>query len=309
MSLALLFPGQGSQRCGMLGELPGSAAAQAVLDEARAWLDDHALPANLDDEAVLRDTTATQIALLITGVACARTLGDDYALRPQVVAGHSVGAFAAAVCAGVLTLPEALAAVVLRGELMSAACAHGEWGMAAVIGLPTRAVGRLADRLHTELWVANVNTATQTVLAGSLSALRAAAGAAQAAGAADFTMLDVVVASHCPVQSDTARRMAEHLSRLPRRIPSARYLTNTGGRAVRTADAVLDDLSESVARPVQWYDATRLAPELGVTCAVEVLPGHVLTRLNAVNAPSVLSLSLSDNGFERTSTLVRRMRD
>lgn len=309
MSLALLFPGQGSQHCGMLGELPGSAAARAVLDEALAWLGGHGLPANLDDETVLRDTTATQLALLVTGVACARTLGDDYALRPQVVAGHSVGAFAAAVCAGVLTLPEALAAVALRGNLMSAACAHGDWGMAAVVGLPIRAVGQLADRLHTELWVANVNTATQTVLTGSRAALRDAAGAARAAGATDFTMLDVAVASHCPVQSGTARRMADHLARLPRRVPSARYLTNTGGRAVHTAEAVLDDLAESVARPVQWYDATRLASELGVTCAVEVLPGHVLTRLNAVNAPSVVALSLSDNGFERTSTLVRRMRD
>ncbi|MHA3021948.1 ACP S-malonyltransferase [Mycobacterium sp. BMJ-28] len=309
MSLSFLFPGQGSQRCGMLGELPACSSAQAVLDEALAWVDAHGLPVNLDDAAVLRDTTATQIALLITGVACARALGDDYELRPQVVAGHSVGAFAAAVCAGVLTLPEALAAVRLRGDLMKVACAEGDWGMAAVIGLPTRAVRQLTERLHTEVWVANVNTATQTVLAGSRAALGDAAAAAEIAGAADFEMLDVAVASHCPVQAGTARRMADHLSQLPRRVPSARYLTNIGGRSVRTADAVLDDLAKSVARPVQWYDATRLAPELGVTTAIELLPGHVLTRLNAANAPAMLSLSLSDDGFERTSTLVRRMPD
>ena len=64
------------------------------------------------------------------------------------------------------------------------------------------------------------------------------------------------------------------------------------------AEAILDDLARAVAEPVQWYQATRLMPELGVTCAIEMHPGHVLTRLNTANAPGVLSLSLQDNGIE-----------
>lgn len=154
--------------------------------------------------------------------------------------------------------------------------------------------------------MANVNSATQTVLSGSVSALRDAAAAAEAAGAGDFTVLDVAVASHCPLQSGTADRMKAHLAGLPRRPPATRYLTNVRGRSVRSADEILDDLAEAVAHTVQWYDATRLAPELGVSVAVETQPGHVLTRLNEANAPAVLALSMQDNGIDAVAARASR---
>jgi malonyl CoA-acyl carrier protein transacylase len=123
MSLALLFPGQGAQRPSMLAALPDSPAVRAVLDESRSCLDDLGVDSVLDDAGALRDTTNVQLALLIAGVASARALCDDRRLSPRFVAGHSVGAFAAAVSVGVLTLVEALIAVRLRGELMKDACA------------------------------------------------------------------------------------------------------------------------------------------------------------------------------------------
>ena len=294
MSLAFLFPGQGAQRPNMLHDLPTSPAIGQVIRESQCRLDD------LDTTAALASTVNVQMALLMAGVACARALTADYDLTPQFVAGHSVGAFAAAVTAGVLTLTEALIAVELRGRLMEQACAQGDWGMAAVGGLSTRAAAEIARQVSTNndpVWVANINSASQTVFSGTTTALQTAADAAKRAGALTYERLDVAVASHCPIQEETARHMAAHLATLPRREPTARYLTNTRGRATTSAETVLDDLARAVAHPVQWYDATRLMGELGATVAIETLPGHVLTSLLASAVPSVVAMSLDDGDF------------
>ena len=282
MSLAFLFPGQGSQRPAMLHTLPSGPAVAAVLDESRSQLQRLSLTADIDAAAALLDTTNVQIALVIAGVACTRALTDDHGLTPQFVAGHSVGAFSAAVTAGVLTLAEALAAVALRGHLMEEACADGDWGMAALSGLPTRSACQIAHQVATAddpVWVANINSATQTVFSGTATALQKAADTARIAGAFNYERLNVSVASHCPKQAATAAHLKTHLAGLPHRGPTARYLTNTRGRATTSAETVLDDLAQAVAHTVHWYDATRLMGELGTTCAIETQPGHVLTRL------------------------------
>ena len=214
MSLALLFPGQGSQQPNMLHTLPSSPAVSAVLDESRSELTRLGLTADLDSAASLLDTTNVQIALVIAGVACARALTEDHGLTPQFVAGHSVGAFSAAVTAGVLTLAEALAAVALRGRLMEDACAEGDWGMAALTGLPTRSAYQIADQVTTAddpIWVANINSATQTVFSGTTTALDRAADAARIAGAFNYERVNVSVASHCPKQAGTAAHLKTHL--------------------------------------------------------------------------------------------------
>jgi len=146
--------------------------------------------------------------------------------------------------------------------------------------------------------VANVNSATQTVFSGTTPALDKLADAAKRAGALNYERLDVSVASHCPQQEGTARRLAEHLAGLRRQAPTASYLTNTRGRATTSAMVIVDDLAQSVAHPVQWYDAARLMGELGATCAIETQPGHVLTRLMAAAAPTMAAFSLEDTGFQ-----------
>lgn len=309
MSLAFLFPGQGSQQPGMLHALPASPAVDDVLTEAAGILVDIGVDVDLDTVAALGDTSDIQMALVVAGVACARALIGDYDLRPTFVAGHSAGAFAAAVTAGVLTLREALVAVRLRGDLMREACEGRVWGMGAVTGLPTNVAQRLAEQTATAddpLWVANVNSATQTVLSGTAVALAKAAEAANRLGARSFERLDVPVASHCPLQSGTAEKLTEHFADMPRRTPTARYLTNTRGRGVGTAELILDDLAVAVAHPVQWYDATRLMAELGVTCAVQTTPGRALAQLLAAAVPSVTSIALSDTGFDSASVTIRR---
>jgi malonate decarboxylase epsilon subunit len=94
--------------------------------------------------------------------------------------------------------------------------------------------------------------------------------------------------------------MAAHLAGVPRRPQRVDYLTNTGGRRVRAdSAAVLDDLAQAVARPVQWYDAMRLLPELGATCAIQMPPGHALAALVAGSVPSMYAVALEDDGIER----------
>ncbi len=141
------------------------------------------------------------------------------------------------------------------------------------------------------------------------SALQKAADAARVAGAFNYERLNVPVASHCPKQATTARQLAAHLADLPRRQPTARYLTNTRGRATTSADTVLDDLAQAVAHTVQWYDATRLMGELGATCAVEIQPGHVLTRLLPSAAPTIAAISLQDNGLTAATRRANRLLD
>ncbi|MGP4018741.1 ACP S-malonyltransferase [Saccharopolyspora sp. 5N708] len=305
MSLALLFPGQGSQRPGMLHALPDSPAVRSTLADAG----DHIDLDRLDTEKALRSSTDTQLALLLSGVAAARALTDDHGLSPEFVAGHSVGAFAAAVTAGVLTLPEALTAVRLRGDLMREVCADGRWGMAAIIGLRLPTVRSLTEQVSTHddpLWIANINAQDQIVVSGTSTALRRAEPAVRDAGGGRVQHIDVTVASHCPLQERTAIRLAEHLARLPRRPQRAAYLTNTGGRCVRAdSDAVLDDLGRAVARPVQWHDATRLMSELGATYAVQLPPGDVLSRLLLRTLPQLHADALED-GIHRVLAHSRR---
>lgn len=297
-SLAFLYPGQGSQEPGMLRALPNSHAAQQTIEEAEATL------GGIDDlgsAAALESTTKSQLALLICGVAAARTFAQDYHVSPGFVAGHSVGAFAAAVTAGVLTLPEALIAVRQRGELMGRACASGQWGMAAVIGLRLQAVRNLlaaVDADSDDLWIANLNSADQVVLAGTAAALDMARQAARHAGARSCETLDVHVASHGPVQCGTARALAAHLAGIPARTQTAAYFSNVGARRIRDDPrAVLDDLANSVAHPVRWYDIARVLPEYGVTTAVQMPPGHVLSHLMSAAAPDVAVFSAADDGF------------
>jgi malonate decarboxylase epsilon subunit len=300
--IAFLYPGQGAQQAGMLTTLPDGAATRSTLEEAAELLG----PIDgLDTAESLASTTNAQLALLICGVASTRTLIDDHGVRPDIVAGHSVGAFAAAVGAGVLTFAEAVAAVRLRGDAMAQACASGQWGMAALTGLRLRVVRDLVNADDT-VWVANINAADQVVLGGTVAALDRARQAAERAGARRFEMLDVAVASHGPLQSDAVHVVAQYLSTVPHREQCAAYMTNVGARRIRDDPAaVLDDLATAVAHPVRWLDIMRMLPELGVVATVEMPPGHVLSRLVTATTSTVYAFSVSDVGLASITARLR----
>jgi malonate decarboxylase epsilon subunit len=315
VSTVILFPGQGSQRAGMLQDLPGTPAAEQAHREARAVLKSlEDLPARLDTEEALQSTTNAQLALLVAGVVTARALVDDHGLRADFVAGHSVGAFAAAVLAGVLSLGDALRVVKVRGEEMERACAGGTWGMAALRGLDLTSVRSLLGSLATEtdpLWIANVNSADQIVLGGTRAALDTLRRHAPAAGARDLKILDVTVASHGPLQAGTARAVADALGQVQHGDQRRAYFANTTGRrVVHATEKVIDDLARAVQQPVLWLDAVRLMPELGVTAAIQTPPGHVLAAITARETPGVTSIAVDDTGLDtalrRAGAAIRR---
>lgn len=311
MSTALLFPGQGTQRAGMLTGLPGSPAAARALRQAREVLGAiGGVPDPVDTAAALQASTNAQLALLIAGVVTARALIDDGGLRVEAVAGHSVGAFAAAVTAGVLGFDDALRAVAVRGREMERACAGGAWGMAALRGLGEGAARGLVAAVATPdapLWLANVNAADQVVVSGTRQSLDRLAERAPAAGARDLRMLAVTVASHCPLQAPAARAVAQALAEVTPGEQRYAYFADTTGRRLAGAPGrVLDDLAAAVAQPVRWYDIIRLMPELGVTAAVEVPPGHVLTALNARQNPAMTTVAVDDVGIDAALHRVER---
>jgi malonate decarboxylase epsilon subunit len=302
MSIALLFPGQGSQRPAMLQGLPQTPAAAeswTAAQDTLAQLD--GLPGQLDSARALQSTTNTQLALLITGVVYARALVDDHDLRVEFVAGHSVGAFAAAVLAGVISLTDAIRVVRVRGDEMQRACAGRRWGMAALSGLHQPVVRALLDghgTVEDPLWVANINAADQIVVSGTAAALEILRGAAECAGARDLAVLDVTIASHCPLQAGTAQAVSAELAGFRHGRQQRAYLANrTGRRLQHDATGVIDDLAEAVKYPVQWFDGMRLLRELGVTATVELPPGHVLTSLALRSLPDVEAIAVDDVGI------------
>ena len=173
--------------------------------------------------------------------------------------------------------------------------------MAALTGLRLRVVRDLveaeaAESADDNLWIANINAVDQVVVGGTVAALDNARQAAQRAGARRFEMLDVAVASHGPVQRETARVVALYLSTIPRHGQQAAYMTNVGARRIRDDPAaVLDDLANAVAHPVRWFDIMRLLPELGIGVTVEMPPGDVLSRLVTATTPALRVFSVTDD--------------
>jgi malonate decarboxylase epsilon subunit len=295
MKTVFLFPGQGAQREGLLHDLPlTEPAVVAVLEEATQIL---GLPlASIDTAQKLRITENVQLSLLIAGVATARAL-QARGVLPDYLAGHSIGAFGAAVLSGSLGLADAVRLVRLRGQLMAQAYSVG-YGMAAVMGL--REVRLLAllniyNQQHTALYLANANAADQQVVAGPTGSLSTFTEQLLAAGEArNAKMLDVAVPSHCALLDGVATQLQRALVEIPLAEPTIPTIANRTGRLLRTADAIRNDLATNVSHPVRWYDATTLLYELGTRVFMEMKPGTVLTRLAETAFPEAELLPAED---------------
>lgn len=306
VSVAFLYPGQGAQRPGMLHDLPGHPAVTATLAEAERILPGSS---RRDTAEALESTVTTQVALCVAGVAATRALAGEGAV-PDAVAGHSAGAFPAAVAAGALTFAEALTAVRHRGELMRDAYPRG-YGMVAVLGLTVPQVRRVIESITTDddpAYLAVVDTDQQVVVAGSDRALERLTAAAGRAGARRAQRLDIGVPSHCPLLGHVAGAMADHLATIPRRPLAVPCLGGATGRLLRDSGAVLDDLARGVATTVRWRDAVALLGELGTTLFVQTPPGHVLARIARAAHPRARVVTLADTGIADAALLTRRAR-
>jgi malonate decarboxylase epsilon subunit len=304
MTVALLFPGQGSQSAGLLHQLPRHAKVTRTIRETSDVLGLD--PDSIDTAESLRSTAAVQTALLIAGVATARALMAER-VRPTAVAGMSVGAFAAAVACGTLSFADALPLVRLRGELMQTAFPSG-FGLAAVEGLNEAQVEGVVEGIRTEAspaYVSNINAPRQIVVAGSDAALDAVIARACQGGARRAERLAVSAPSHCPLVQPVAERLAEATAALTLRPPSVSYVSNRGGRAVYNAEAIRRDLVTGIAHPVRWYDSLEVLRELGAKVFIEMAPGHVSTHLVAELFPEVRAVSIAEHGLRYAEVVAR----
>ena len=325
MTTLFTFPGQGAQRAGMLHALPDSQAVRDTLSQAATTLarlqaDDqdpaHRYAASLgpfdtlDSADSLTSTVATQLCLLIAGVATARA-AIDAGGPPDAVAGLSIGAYAAAVVAGVLDLDNAIGLVAMRGGLMADAYPSG-YGMTAILGMPQPELERLIADVHTDaapVYLANINAPLQLVVAGEQSARQHLAALALNQGARATREIAITVPSHCALLDDAAEQLRRVMQDTPLRAPRLRYYSASAARALRDPAAIALDLARNMATPVRWHETSVLAWEVGARLFVEMSPGKVLTRLCDEALPDVRAVAVDDTRLDTIGALMARERE
>lgn len=297
MKILFTFPGQGTQRASMLQDLPGTelAIAREVLG-AEADL--------LDSPEALQHTRAVQLCLLIAGVAWAREL-ERRGVTPDIVSGLSIGAYPAAVIAGVLEFTDALRLVALRGDLMEQAYPHG-YGLTAIMGLALSQVESLI--LDTGCYIANLNAETQIVIAGSDEGMAQVAKRALEKGANKAHQLAVSVPSHCELLAEPAQKLAAAFSEVTLSRPRYAYLSGSTGRVLWQPEKIADDLAMNMARTVRWQEAVISANEREARLAIEMPPGGVLTCLTRQASWDGEAVSLERSGVDVAVHLARRLR-
>jgi malonate decarboxylase epsilon subunit len=305
MSIAFLFPGQGSQVPGMLHALPGHPAISRTLDEVSESLG--ADVRELDSAEALQSSVSVQLALLACGVSMARALIEE-GVEPEAVAGLSVGAFAAAVQSGVISLSDSVHLVQQRAEMMVELYPKG-YGLAAIVGLTEKQVFRLVEEAHTEqapVYVGNINAPLQIVIAGSDEGMTKVMEVARRSGARKAERLHVSVPSHCLLLEPVAVALRESLRKMQLHQPSLVYVGNVNARALRTPDAIAEDLASNIAHGVRWHDTTTVLEELGCSLFLEMPPGHVLSELAKQAFSEVKTLAVGESSLRHTLRLVDR---
>lgn len=304
MNTAFLFAGQGSQKVGMLHELPQHPVINETIEEASIELGENVL--SFDTGAALTSTRVVQLALLIHGVATARLLKQEGA-TPDIVAGHSIGAFTAAVICGALSFQDALSIVELRGRLMQNAYPAG-YGMGVILGLDERRVVLLTEKITSEsnpVFLANLNAQDQITISGSLGAIEKVFSLARLEGAYTTKLIKVSVPSHCRLLSSVSQELTKKISSITLRKPTIPYVGGCRARMFWEAEKIGKDIAEGVANPVRWFEVTELMFERGIRLFVELGPGETLTNLAKKSFPEARCISAISSGLDSTVLLMK----
>lgn len=278
-----VFPGQGSQKTGMLAELAaGHAAVIDTFAEASEALG-HDLWQIVQDnpDGLLDQTHMTQPALLAASVAIWRVWLQRQGPLPEMMAGHSLGEYSALVCADVISLDDAIRLVHQRGLYMQEAVPAGTGAMAAIIGMDDQKIDDICRSVAGDgvVSAANFNSPGQTVIAGDRDAVERAMAALKEAGAKRALPLNVSVPSHCALMKPAADKLAAQLAAVEFRKPSIPVVQNINGLAVRDCADIRENLVKQLFMPVQWVDTIYCMRDFGIGKVVECGPGKVLGGL------------------------------
>ena len=282
MKTTFLFPGQGSQYAGMGKSLADHfAPAREVFEEADRTLGFSLSTLCFEGPAeALQLTENTQPALLAVSVAAFRVLSDQ-GLKPDFVAGHSLGEYSALVAAGSLNFADALRLVRKRGQYMQAAVAPGIGAMAALLKLPEGKLDSiLAEAAQGEVVsAANLNSPDQVVIAGHAGAVGRAVELAKAAGAKRAILLPVSAPFHCSLMTPAQERLTVDLNAIEFRDLGVPLVNNWQAHLIRTGAQAREGLYQQVPNPVRWSESIHTLASEGVTRFIEVGAGGVLTGL------------------------------
>jgi [acyl-carrier-protein] S-malonyltransferase len=283
MALGFVFPGQGAQTVGMLGDFrDAEPIVQACFDEADAALGIELGRVIADGPAdELNRTEITQPAMLTASVALWRLWVENGGARPAVMAGHSLGEYSALVCAGAMAFADAVRLVNLRGQLMQQAVPAGAGVMAAILGLDDAEVARCCDaaRARGVVAPANFNAPGQIVIAGEVAAVDAAIEQCQQAGAKRAVKLTVSAPIHCELMEPAAARFAEALADVAIRVPDIPVIQNVDAGISTDVPALRERLIRQLSEPVRWTTCVQRMAAESVDRIVECGPGKVLSGL------------------------------
>ncbi|MCR4301080.1 MAG: ACP S-malonyltransferase [Sulfuricaulis sp.] len=284
MTLAFVFPGQGSQSVGMMNALAAKfpVVKETFAEASQAIGKDFWQLVEQGPEANLNQTEITQPVMLAAGVATWRAWLAADGPRPGLMAGHSLGEYSALVCAGSIDFSEAMKLVADRARFMQQAVPVGQGGIAAILGLDDDSVRKLCAQASQGevLDAVNFNTPGQVVIAGTAAAVTRALEQSKAAGAKRAILLPMSVPAHCRLMHPAAQQLVERLKQAEIRPPQVPVIHNTHVQAESDPEAIRNALVRQIESPVRWVETIQKMAADGVTRIVECGPGKVLTGLN-----------------------------
>lgn len=291
MKTAFLFPGQGSQKVGMVQDLfENYDSVKALIKEADETLGFSISKMMFEGpDTELMKTEFTQPAILTASVAVWQVL-KEHGLTPDIAAGHSLGEYSALVAAGAISFADAVHTVHLRGRFMQEAVPLGEGGMAAIIGSNPETIVKVCDEVSTEdlpVQAVNFNCPGQIVIAGATAAVEKACEALKEAGARRAIMLKVSAPFHSTLMEPAALRLKEVLDKIDIHDTAIPVVANVNAKEETKADEIRKNLVDQAAHPVHWEESIRNMVAGGVDMTVEAGPGTVLTGFMKKIARSV----------------------
>ena len=309
MKFALVFPGQGSQSLGMMTAYGEHAVVRDTFAEASSALGRDLWQLVREGPAeALNQTVNTQPLMLTAGIAVYRLWQALGGPLPAMVAGHSLGEYAALVAANVLPLSAAVPLVELRARAMQEAVPQGVGAMAAILGLDVPSIeAACAEAAQGQVvQTVNFNSPEQTVIAGHAAAVQRAADACKAKGAKRALLLPVSAPFHCSLMQPAAEKLKARLATMTLSAPTIPVLNNVDVLVQNEPDTIRDALVRQAASPVRWVETMRAMQDAGLTNVYECGPGKVLAGLVKRCADRLTGGAINDlSGLEAALAAVK----
>ncbi len=303
---AIVFPGQGSQKSGMLAALAGEHGVirASFLEASEAIGEDLWDISQNNPDGLLDQTQFTQPALLAAGVALWRLWQEQGGAKPELLAGHSLGEYTALVAAEALTFGDAARAVRKRGQFMQQAVPRGAGAIAAIIGLEADALEQACHEATAAgegaVSPANYNSPGQTVIAGNAGAVTRGMNLCKEAGAKRALPLKMSVPSHCALMEPARKQLEQELAGLtfqPAKIP---IVQNVTGDICSDPEQIRQNLVAQLCSPVRWIDCVETIHSAGIDSFLECGPGKVLSGLIKRIVPAATTWNCDDpDSFSR----------